>query len=770
MSEQHPAFPEELARLDYTLKYVHKSLETTDRDLKQSDQLVTRLNRQVTSDNSQGYIDLMVNTVIRDGLVLKLRNLHTACQKPYFARIDFAEVEKEGVEKLYIGKMCLIREEDQQLVIIDWRAPVANLYYEGRLGETSYVCPDGEIRGELSLKRQFSIEGGVLQQLFDIDITTNDEFLQSYLGANADNRLKDIVSTIQAEQNRIIRAELDTPLIVQGVAGSGKTTIALHRIAYLIYNYNQAFQPENFMIIAPNRLFLNYISEVLPELGVERVKQTTFEDFAAEVIGEKYKLRDANEKLVEFVDHNTNRETRLKNEMQQKASAFKSSLDFKAILDRYIAIVEKNLLPEQDLKLEQWNFFTQREIDELYFRDYQDWPAYRRLDQLKKHFTKRVKERKDAFCAKLQEDCNLKVDQIKLAMPESDIRREFILQTIDRKNERVRKLEEYARTCVKSYFSALSPKSVLQYYKSFISEPIYFETLAENRVSGELMQLIREQTMANLRAGYLETEDLAPVLYLKGRLYGLAEKIKVKHIVIDEAQDFSIFQFYTMKQIIKDSTFTIFGDLAQGIHSYRAITDWETLREHVFLGKAGYLTLEQSYRTTIEIMEAANRVLKKLGNARPAAAKTMVRHGASVTVISKSNLQEITTTIGERIGELTASGFKSIAVIGKTTAECQEIYELLKKRIPALSIVTGKETEYKAGIVVVPVYLAKGLEFDAVFIANGSQENYQENDLDIKLLYVAMTRPLHYLDIYYYGELSPLLRDLISVPGDERIQ
>ncbi|HEX3045977.1 MAG TPA: UvrD-helicase domain-containing protein, partial [Bacillota bacterium] len=575
MSEHHPAFPEELARLDYTLKYVHKSLETTDGDLKQADQLVTRLNRQVTSDNSQGYIDLMVNTVIRDGLFLKLRNLHTASQKPYFARIDFAEEGKSGAEKLYIGKMCLIREEDQQLVIIDWRAPVANLYYEGRLGETSYVCPEGEIRGELSLKRQFSIEGGALQQLFDIDITTNDEFLQSYLGANADNRLKDIVSTIQAEQNRIIRANLNTPLIVQGVAGSGKTTIALHRIAYLIYNYNQAFQPENFMIIAPNRLFLNYISEVLPELGVERVKQTTFEDFAAEVIGEKYKLRDANEKLVEFVNHNTNQELRQKNEMVKQAAAFKSSLDFKAILDQYIAIIEKNLLPEQDLKLEQWNFFTQREIDELYFRDYRDWPAYRRLDQLKKHFTKRVKERKDAYCAKLQEECNLKVDQIKLAMPDSEIRQRFIVQTIDRKNEKVQKLDEFARTCVKSYFSALSPKSVLQYYKSFISDPIYFETLAENRVPEELRAFIREQTMANLRAGFLETEDLAPVLYLKGRLYGLAEKIKVKHIVIDEAQDFSIFQFYTMKQVIKDSTFTIFGDLAQGIHSYRAITDWE---------------------------------------------------------------------------------------------------------------------------------------------------------------------------------------------------
>jgi DNA helicase-2/ATP-dependent DNA helicase PcrA len=188
--------------------------------------------------------------------------------------------------------MCLTRDEDQKLIIVDWRAPIANMYYESRLGDASYQCPDGKISGTLSLKRQFSIEKGRLEEIFDIDITTNDQFLQSYLGASADNRLKDIVSTIQAEQNRVIRANMERPLIVQGVAGSGKTTIALHRIAYLIYNYGKSFVPENFMIIAPNRLFLNYISEVLPELGVERVKQTTFEDFAREVIHEKYQIKD----------------------------------------------------------------------------------------------------------------------------------------------------------------------------------------------------------------------------------------------------------------------------------------------------------------------------------------------------------------------------------------------------------------------------------------------------------------------------------------------
>ncbi|HEX7714012.1 MAG TPA: UvrD-helicase domain-containing protein, partial [Bacillota bacterium] len=274
--ENHPAFPEESARLRETLKQVNQSLEDATQRKQYTDKELQRLERVGNADNSQGYIDLMVGQALKEGLVLKLRNLEGAQKKPYFARIDFTEAGKKKPEKLYIGKLSLTREEDQQPIIIDWRAPISNLYYESRLGPASYHCPEGEIGGDLQLKRQFSIEEGILERIFDIDITTNDQFLQSSLGANAADRLKDIVATIQAEQNRIIRADLEQPLIVQGAAGSGKTTIALHRIAYLIYTYNRSFRPEQFMIIAPNRLFLNYISEVLPELGVERVKQSTF--------------------------------------------------------------------------------------------------------------------------------------------------------------------------------------------------------------------------------------------------------------------------------------------------------------------------------------------------------------------------------------------------------------------------------------------------------------------------------------------------------------
>ena len=193
---------------------------------------------------------------------------------------------------IYIGKTSLLREGAFTPLVVDWRAPVANLYYEGRLGENTYESEGDIYEGELLLKRQIAIENAQLVDFIDVDITTNDAFLQASLEASADKRLKDIASTIQAEQNRVIRANMRRPLIVQGVAGSGKTTIALHRIAYFIYTYEKTFNPETFMILAPNRLFINYISEVLPELGVEKVKQTTFIDFMSELIGKKINLVD----------------------------------------------------------------------------------------------------------------------------------------------------------------------------------------------------------------------------------------------------------------------------------------------------------------------------------------------------------------------------------------------------------------------------------------------------------------------------------------------
>jgi DNA helicase-2/ATP-dependent DNA helicase PcrA len=755
-AQNHPAYPEELARLDYTLGFVAQNLDAAAEKKQMVDRAASRAKKGYQqADSSQEYMDLMLSAALQSSVNLRLRNLESARSKPYFARVDFKESGKAETERLYIGKMCLAREEDQKLVIVDWRAPVSNLYYESRLGTAVYDCPAGEITGELRLKRQFSIDDGVLGAIFDIDITTNDQFLQGYLGANADNRLKEIVATIQAEQNRVIRAPMEKPLIVQGVAGSGKTTIALHRIAYLIYNHSQSFQPENFMIVAPNGLFLDYISDVLPELGVERVKQTTFEDFAVEAIGEPVKIRDGNEKLLRFLENSRTAADEENKRFMKLTAEFKASLALKDMMAAYVTSVENSLLPDGNLCLDKLNIYTAGEIQALYYQDYRDWPIYRRLEQLKKHFNKRMKERRQAFIDKLQTDCNLNIERIKLVMEDSPERQQLIIKTIDAKNETVKKIDRRAAEGVKEYFQRIKRLSCMQYYQQFFTE--YFTDHAGQTLPPELIAFIRESTLKNLKSGHVDIEDVAPVLYLKYRLYGLDEKIRVKHIVIDEAQDFSLFQFYALRKLVKDSSFTILGDLAQGIHSYRGMKDWESLLDQVFDGGADLLNLEQSYRTTVEIMEAANQVIGRLPGYNLIQAKPVIRHGEPVRVIAMNDEKRMMADIAVKINELRHGDYKSIAMICKTEAECFEVHRFLKEQGMSVPVITGKENEYHSGVVIVPVYLAKGLEFDVVMLVNVDSDRYKVNELDIKLLYVAMTRPLHLLYMYYCGEVSRLI-------------
>ncbi|MDF2674663.1 MAG: helicase [Clostridiales bacterium] len=760
-AEKHPAYKEEFERLDYTLGYVNKSLNNILFEKEKLDEEVSKNFRHFDSSSSDSYIGLMIGTMFQGSMELRLRKLKDAVSKPYFARIDFREENKQGNEKIYIGKLSLMREEDQELIIVDWRAPVANLYYEERLGECSYVCPDGRIGGDLSLKRQFSINEGKLKDIFDIDITTNDEFLQSYLGASADNRLKDIVTTIQAEQNRIIRADMWTPLIVQGAAGSGKTTIALHRIAYLIYTYERTFKPENFMIIAPSKFFLNYISDVLPELGVEKVKQTTFEEFAMELIGRKFKFRDEYEKLTMFVNHRISDEEARRNELVRGASELKASMLFKKAIDRYIETIEKDFIPKEDFKVGPIVLFKYSEINDLFTREYRNLPMTRRVNEIKKHLTNRLKARKGSIIEKLQYNCDRRVVLLKDSMEDNDERRSLIIEAIDNKDDTIRIIEGQSKVAVREYIKRISKLDPYQYYVDFITKEENFDVIMEGMVDREQIEFTRKYSKEILKSSFIEIEDLAPIIYIKYCIYGMDEKIPVKHVVIDEAQDFSAFQLYVLKKIIKDSSFTILGDLCQGIHSYRGTKNWKDIMENAFEdSRIQYLTLEQSYRTTVEIMDAANKVIDKLHDENLVTAKPVIRHGEEVKVLVKNSLKEIAEDIDKKIKALVKENIKSVAVICKTMEECQEIYSYLKKAKYSPYIITGKEKEYKSGIVVLPSYLAKGLEFDAVMIANANGEEYQENELDIKLLYVSMTRPLHRLYIYSEGEPSMLLEGI----------
>ncbi|HBW34504.1 RNA polymerase recycling motor HelD [Desulfosporosinus sp. BICA1-9] len=742
-SNNHPEFEQERNRLTSTIAYMKKMIDLIVENRQgQREEIRQAFIDLDFLDSSQSYISILVTTKLLEYGKEHFYQLNRGLEKPYFARIDFKQAETPDFKRYYIGKVSLLTKEDQEPLILDWRSPIASIYYEGRLGAVDYQTPTGTISGELALKRQFTIEEGQLFEIRDIDITTNDAFLQASLEANVDHRLKDIATSIQAEQNRVIRADM-TPLIVQGVAGSGKTTIALHRMAYLIYTYQDRFIPENFIILGPNRLFINYISEALPELGAERVTQTTLIDFLLELIGKsaKVKLVPPEQKLFRLLDENNQSSINSANIIG--ASEFKGSIHFKDTLDHYVDRLQETFVPNVDFMLGEHVILEAEDVQRIFLEEYSFLPLQKRIEMVKKVLTNKLKAAKEPILKLVEEEFSRQIEEVRFSSEfDDDLRREKAIALVDLRNIALTKLTNSAKTVVKKYLALFPKIDLLRHYQRIITDPTIILGPREKDLDRAVLEYMCSSSGELISQNKLELEDLAPLAYLKHLLIGYEEKFGVSHVFIDEAQDLSIFQFYTLRTILKTDMFTIFGDLAQGIHSCRGIKSWDQVKQDVFPDlDCNYLTLEQSYRTTIEIMDYANEVIKKVKSTDILLAKPVIRHGTPPYIIDFKSVKDMVLGIESLLEIQLASGYKSIALIGKTLKECQ----LLKKNLTkSYEILQGDETIYEGQILIVPSYVAKGLEFDAVFIFN-IHEDYSDEELDLKLLYVAITRARHCL-------------------------
>lgn len=679
--------------------------------------------------------------------VKKLENIKKIKDVPYFARMDFKE-ENRDLEKLYIGKISILDNKTAEPIIVDWRAPISNLYYEGKIGSAEYECLGKKIKGDILLKRQYIIEKKQLKKYIDINVTGNDELLQNALEEKADDRLKNIVATIQDEQNKIIRAKINSPLIVQGVAGSGKTTIALHRIAYLIYNYEKEFKPEEFMIIAPTKFFLNYISNILPDLGVNDVRQCTFEDFAYDVIGKKLKISDSNEKLVIIVNKEFDDINKGKIDIMIKEAKYKSSIKFKKIVDDYLLQIENNYIPKNDFYFKDYEIMSYNNINKLFKETYKMY-----------NYNDRIKEIEKNLISELKKKSLLIIDDIrkKRSKELQNLTGENRIKVFDKYEKIIKLLEKDYKKIVKQYLNQISKKDCIQYYKEFIDG--YLQN------SDEVMIYLKKNTSNNLQKNEISFEDLAPIMYIQYKIFGIKEKCKIKHVVVDEAQDYGEFQFDILKQILNSNSMTILGDIAQGVHYYRGIENWKKFIDVEFKNvKTVYTTLNKTYRTTKEIMEIANNVINKLPEFEKeyiVLGEPVIDRKNSVNIKKNKNIDELISSINNRINEYLQNDYKSIAIIGKDMNECEEIEKKLRKTRKDIKLIKGKDSEYNSGISVVPSYLAKGLEFDCVIISNANEEKYTYSSLDIKLLYVTITRAMSKLDIFYTGEITGLLKNIV---------
>ncbi len=660
--------------------------------------------------------------------------------KPYFGRIDFQKLDSKEKESFYIGKTSLLNKEDKKMLIVDWRAPISGIYYSGELGEAMYRSPDGLVIGELSLKRQYEIQDRKLINIFDKGLTPMDEFLQKALWEKKDNRLKDIVMTIQSEQNDIIRAERNKVIIVQGAAGSGKTTIVLHRIAYLMYTYKDSLKPEKILTLVPNKLFLNYISDVLPDLGIDEICQSTFEELSINIIGKNLKLLDKEDKIVKLLDKNIiNAEYR---ENLMKVSSFKGSILLKKIIDDYIIELQKKMIPkDRGISIKGHGIYSAGELNELFYVNYSYVPLIRRVKRLRGYIKGTYKDRINKYVKKIVENKTQSVDQLVS------------------KYDFVENIEEDMINSINTYFKSIVKINIEKVYKEIMTNKDLLSLYVNDNFTYSDVIYISEYCKSVFDKKIYEPEDLAPLTYLKIKLSGLKENFKFNHIVVDEAQDYNSIQMIILKELSENNSFTIVGDLSQGIYSYSGTDDWNDFIENVFRKEnTQFLKIKKCYRSTKEIMEFANKIINNSRNKNLIQAEPVLRSGDKPDVIKCKNENDMIENISNNILALMNKGFKSIAIICKTNGESRKVYNQLVKLIDEdIQLISSNDTEYKGGIVIIPIYMSKGLEFDGVIIYNCTEGSYSKNELDIKLLYVASTRALHKLTLYYCGSKSSLL-------------
>lgn len=635
--------------------------------------------------------------VMIDDIDQKLDILKRHAKEPYFAKLIFEDIDDGEKFNGYIGRLSIgeINSPDDKK-IVDWRAPISDLYYNGRLGNTNYSANGNTFNVDLKLKRQIDIKDDEVKSIYDFEESiSSDEFLKPYLTQSADNRLKNIVATIQEEQNKIIRLPIFKNCIVQGVAGSGKTTVALHRLSYLMYNFKKSIRPEEFLIISPNDIFMSYISNILVDLDADKSNSFSFNYLIKSIIGTDYKILNKQDQFEKL--HKLN--------IKDNYLSVKNSLQFAKCIDRFVQdVIERSLI--KPLKINGYELLDRETIASLFNMKY-DQP----LNIATEHYFKKL-GLSIQYNSSLQKEISNNLDN-----QGCELMKKFqIMKKIESGNF------GYLKNAYKTNYN------IFKLYYEFIE---HIEKYSDYKD----IPTLKKYTLDNLKKKTLAYDDIASIVYLYSRFYEFPYYNKIKCIFIDEAQDISALMFKAMRNIFKNTSFSIFGDIAQGIYSYQAISNWDEVQ--TIIEDCEILYLSRSYRTSIEIMEEANKTLSLLGYPP---ANNVVRHGDNVEYHKDTGLSIITKEL-----ESLNQQYSHTAIICKTNEELLRA----QKDLESLNLIVLDEnnlsySEYKNCILTVQT--AKGLEFDSVIIYNkDSYDNNNSNDL--KLLYVAETRALHKLII-----------------------
>lgn len=678
------------------------------------------------------------------GIVDKqLKVLSQLKDSPYFGRIDFHEYGEKEVDQIYIGIASLMDDKDEDFLIYDWRAPISSLYYDFSPGEVSYETLSGTIQGDMLLKRQFIINQGKIEGMFDTGLTIGDDILQEVLGNHASEQMKNIVATIQKEQNQIIRNVKHKYLVVQGVAGSGKTSAALQRVAYLMYRYRDLINENNIMLFSPNPLFNSYVANVLPELGEANMRQTTFLEYIIKKVEERLSVESPFEQMEYILTAKKDQHY----ERKMKSISFKTTLAFKEMIDEFIQDLEEKDLIFKDITFRDRVLMTKDEIYDYFYQMMEKATSIpNALDLVNERLLKKVQtfQRDEIDKEWVMEEIEVLDDEDILNaykyMQDQEGDDEFYDSGME---------EEYLRGVIieKAFSPVIEGIQNFVYIDLFATYRLLFTTWQpESQPNG--WEEIKEQTINEFNKWQLSWEDATPYVYFKDRLLGDNTDRSIKYLFVDEAQDYTAFQLAYLKYIFPYTRMTFLGDVNQAIFMY---TQEDNPLQAEYDDTYEKIVLTKSYRSTKQIVEFTKHFSPDGGQIEP-----FERAGEKPKLIKYGQANHDEKHLLATINQLMERGQKTIAIVCKTFKESKAIYERLKDKI-SLQLMTATSRELTKGVLVLPIYIAKGIEFDAVIIPDASKKHYQ-TEWDQSIFYTACTRAMHELVMLTYGEETPFIK------------
>ena len=587
------------------------------------------------------------------------------------------------------------------MYVYDWRSPIASVFYRFMTGEAFYDAPCGRVTGELNLKRQYEIKNGKLEYFFDSDVQIVDEFLRQLLSQNTTAKMKAIVETIQHEQDVVIRDMENDLLMVQGVAGSGKTSIALHRAAYLMYQGLQTkLSANNIMIISPNSIFEQYISNVLPELGEDNVISSVFEDILSELLNGR-KIQSRNDFLENLIVNSKYKE------ISRNSIEFKTSSFFREILDQFLIDIPRQWIEFEDVYYEGKCVVSGQIL-------------------------------KDKILGRPETPLGIKLEQLE----------DYILEQIFGTGKGRGHKEE--KNLIKQEIQKFIKIDIVELYKILFSNEAYFYSLLQNSNPSQNIKNIWKYTKENLEADSLYYDDAIAIAYLYLKIYGTNKYKNIKQVVIDEAQDYYPLQYEIFNLVFSNAKFTILGDMKQTLAKKEDISFYEQIQKILNKKKSSLIMLDKSFRCTNEILNFSLKFIEQSSQI-----KSFNRNGDSPKVYIADNSEIFIDEIVKEIKLCQEKGFQSICLICKTEKNSTYLFNKIKHKLDIQLIKNGSASDLQ-GVFILPVYMSKGLEFDTVLICDADSQNYHDED-DKNLLYVACTRALHKLSLFCENEVSPLI-------------